>query len=298
MKRELAHVGMFGADGTTITRQHLVDCKETFDGKCPVTLGHRLADWMPRFGNVKTVELAKGGDSLVGDVEEHDLLAEAKAAGFYADCSVQIQRRAVDGKHYLHHLAYLGAVPPKIRDLQVFADIGVVYCGDTEGATEFTEKKPDTVPAAGGGQPATTGSPVGQPPAPGVPAQPAAGAANQSHKEEDVELKQENEQLKKQLADSNAARVATAKDGLKKAMEGRIPKGKQGLVLALADTLDPESSIELADEEGKKEKVSGLEILRRVLEVIPLQVKEGKADLGDPEKPEKPVDMTKLMSHV
>lgn len=318
---------MFGDDGTVVTRQQLADCKEVFDGKCPVVLGHKLADWMPRFGNVAKVELAEGGDSLVGEIEEHDLLKDAREAGFYSDLSVGIKKRAADGKHYLHHTAYLGAVPPKIRDLQIFADVGVVYCADAPGAMVEYSTKPVSAEdrnlaisritearrrawsiddaktaldrlSAWAAEMALTGA---------IPEELLAQVQQfsdqipEASKEDEVDdkLKKENERLTKELADSNAARLLTAKQGLVKSMDGRVPKGKQNLVLALADAVAGNESIELADDDGKKEKVSGLEILKRVLEVIPKPVTPGKSDLGDdPSEPGKPVDMTKLMSRV
>jgi len=84
IKRELAHIGMFGPDEIVITKAYLADCAETFDGKCPVSLGHKLADWMPKFGNVKSVELLENDESLSGDVEMHDELADAVMSPGYA----------------------------------------------------------------------------------------------------------------------------------------------------------------------------------------------------------------------
>jgi hypothetical protein len=340
--RELAHTGMFGPDGVTITKRHLSDCKETFDGKCPITLGHRLADWMPKFGNVQSVDLAKGGESLVGKVELHDLLADAVDERLYEDVSVGIQTRKSDGKHYLHHLAFLGAVPPKIRDLKVFADIGVVYLGDEEPVAMFADAAPQPVDTPAPGAPEEVAAALrsiadkgragwpfndvvkalaeltsyatemllsGAP----IPASlkeqmqnfadqfnaktkaAASAVAGDAGEEEDVEIKEENKRLKAELADQTAASKATAKEGLKQAMEGKIPKAKQGLVLELADHLDTKASIELADGEGKKETVSSLEILRRVIDAIPKAVTEGRTDLGDPEPAEaKTLDLSKI----
>lgn len=309
MKLELAHVGMFGPDGTPVTRTHLADCAATFDGKCPATLGHKLADWMPKFGNVSSVGLEKGGDSLVGKVEVNDLLADAVDAKFYEDISVGIQKRKADGKHYLHHVAFLGAVPPKIRDLKVFADLGVIYCaddqvdlfgagpGESEGDTaknapaakikDAKDKAALTLDearstlerlSAWATQMATAGK------IPDDIAAQALGLADQltlPDKEEDVELKEENEALKKELADKKAALMTGAKDGLKKAMEGRVPKAIQGLALELADQLGSDERIELSDEDGKKEKVSGIEVLKRLFEAMPKAVQEGRSDLSD-----------------
>lgn len=287
IKREILKVGMFGPEGTTITKAHLADCAATFDGKCPIALGHKLADWMPKFGNIKSVALSQDRESLSSELEISDTLADAVDEKFYEDFSVGIQRRKSDGRYYLHHLAMLGAVPPKIRDLKVFADLGVVYCGDDGAVDAFTQAAPEGEAAK---EPTKAEPNKAQDPAAKIPeTNPKA-----KEKEEDVELKEENERLKKDLADARAVTLVTAKDGLKKAMEGRIPKAKHGLVLELADQLGVEDSIELSDEEGKKTKVSGIEVLRRVFEAIPKPVIEGRADLGDDEPAKKSMDLSKI----
>ena len=332
IKRELAHVGMFGSDGTVVTKQDLADVADTFDGKGPVTLGHKLADWMPKFGNTTHVELDASGDSLSGDLEINDVLSDAVDEKFYEDLSIGMKRRASDGKRYLHHVAFLGAVPPKIRDLKVFSDLGVEFYGDDEDVVLFTDA-PQTAtpsivpPAPGPAAPSDTPQDVADAlrriadkgragwafedvtkalaeltsiatemvingaKIPDSLREPVQGFADQlskikttgeAGKEEDVEAKEENERLKKELADSKAANLVTAKEGLKTAMEGRIPKAQQGLVLELADRLQDVDTIELADSEsGTKEKVSSLEVLRRVLASIPKPVVEGRVDLGD-----------------
>lgn len=124
-RMQLARTGSFGADGATITLQNLQDVVDTFDGKGPVAIGHQMTrqDWWPQFGNVLTVQLETdpdgAGGTLVGDVELQGVLAEAVDSGFYPGWSVSIPPRASDGRRYLHHLAFLGATPPKIRDLLI-----------------------------------------------------------------------------------------------------------------------------------------------------------------------------------
>ncbi len=331
IKRELAHVGMFGSDGTLITKAHLADLAATADGDCPVSLGHKLADWMPRMGTVKSVALEKNGESLVGEIEEQDLLADAREAGFYPKCSVGIKRRAEDGKHYLHHLAYLGAVPPKIRDLKVFADLDFVFIGDEKDVVEYADATPEERAAAAGKIAGSRNGAswnldevkaqlerlfgwaermalTGELPPELLPQVQQLSdrfetIANQASKktqkkEGGVDPQEKNLELEKQLADANVVILKTAKDGLVKTMEGRIPKGKQDLVLALADSLGPTESIELSDSEGKKETVTRLDVLKRILESIPVSVREGKTDLGDPGENGKPADMAKIMSRV
>ncbi|HOX30908.1 MAG TPA: hypothetical protein PLB91_01185 [Spirochaetales bacterium] len=333
LKRELAHVGMFGQDGSgvRVTKEDLAEVAATFDGQSPVTLGHELADWMPKFGDVTKVELAEGGESLVGEMEINDVLADAVDEKFYGHLSVGIPRRASDRKRYLHHVGFLGAVPPKIRDLKVFADLGVLCFGEADRAAIFADEQP-AAPQVGNrpedvaaalqriadkgragwplkdalkalGELTTMASEMLLSGA-AIPdslrtemqnfADQLTSAAGKTGKEEDVGAQEENERLKKELADSKAVVLSNAKEGIKAAMKGRIPVVRQGLVLELADRLVDAETIELADEADptKKEKVSGLEVLRRVLEAIPLPVTEGREVFADEGADKKPLDLS------
>ena len=124
---EIARTGTFGAGGNPITLQDLRDVIETFDGKAPISLGHYMAkqDWWPAWGNVENLSLSEdpnGTDGvLVADISVQEVLADAIRNGFYPGWSVSIPARAADGKRYLHHLAFLGSVPPAIRDLRIIA---------------------------------------------------------------------------------------------------------------------------------------------------------------------------------
>lgn len=148
IKRELAHVGMFGqsGNGVQVTKQDLAEVASTFDGKAPISLGHKLADWMPKFGDVTKVELSADGESLSGELAVHDVLADAIDEKFYEHLSVGLPRRASDGKRYLHHVAFLGAIPPKIRDLKVFSDLGVLHFGDEAQQDVFADGEPGKAP--------------------------------------------------------------------------------------------------------------------------------------------------------
>jgi hypothetical protein len=61
--------------------------------------------------------------TIIPDVEFNELAAEAFEQGLYTGWSISIPRRAADGKRYIHHLALLGAVPPKIRDLKILQEM-------------------------------------------------------------------------------------------------------------------------------------------------------------------------------
>lgn len=123
IRLQIARTGTFGADGRTIVRQDLQDVLDTFDGKAPISLGHYAArqDWMPSWGNVENLMLEAGDGeeaTLVADISIRDVLWDAIKSGFYPGWSVSIPTKP-DGKHYLHHLAFLGAMPPAIRDLKI-----------------------------------------------------------------------------------------------------------------------------------------------------------------------------------
>lgn len=118
MVLELVRTGKY--NGISITEDDIEELKENFKGEVPITLGHSLADFMPALGWVKAVQVKDG--SLIGEVELNDLLKDAYDQGLYRKWSVGI-RKDGEGKKYLHHLAFLGEVPPKIKDLKVFKPI-------------------------------------------------------------------------------------------------------------------------------------------------------------------------------
>ena len=78
IRLQIARTGSFGADGRTVTTQDLQDVIDTFDGRCPISLGHYAArkdDWWPSWGNVENLTLEKTedgnavliGDTVIGD---------------------------------------------------------------------------------------------------------------------------------------------------------------------------------------------------------------------------------------
>ena len=141
---ELARAGLWGSteNATPLTAEDLKEVAETFPeiGKAPVTLGHQLADFMPAFGWVKKVWFDEKTGTLYGEVELNEILEQAYSEGLYRSWSVGIKRRATDGKRYLHHLAFLGAVPPKIKDLKV-VDGSIVFAEEADEVwTELAER--------------------------------------------------------------------------------------------------------------------------------------------------------------
>jgi len=127
---ELARTG--NHNGIELTKKELEEVVKNFKGEVPIVLGHTYADFMPAFGWVKRVWLE--GDSLMGEVELSEDLKEAYELGLYKKWSVGL--RPSENGYYLHHLAFLGAVPPRIKDLKV------VNFADEEGLIklEFSQK--------------------------------------------------------------------------------------------------------------------------------------------------------------
>ncbi len=76
-------------------------------------MGHLKADHMPAFGWVKGIELSPDGETLYGDVEFSEPLQEAYEFGLYNKWSIGL-RKNDKGGWYLHYLAFLGAVPPRM----------------------------------------------------------------------------------------------------------------------------------------------------------------------------------------
>jgi hypothetical protein len=121
-KREIAKVGIFGSKDNPqiVNEKDLKEITETFAEikKAPVSLnGHWPDPASPRLGNVINVTYDETTQTLTGEIEEEDALAESVDAGYYPDVSIGARQRASDGKMYLHHLAYLGEEPPAIKDL-------------------------------------------------------------------------------------------------------------------------------------------------------------------------------------
>ena len=131
-KREIAKVGIFGSKDNPqiVNEKDLKEIAETFAEiqKAPISLnGHWPDPASPRLGNVASVSYDETTQTLTGEIEEEDALAEAVDAGYYPDVSIGARQRASDGKMYLHHLAYLGEEPPAIKDLvkEIKTDLGI-----------------------------------------------------------------------------------------------------------------------------------------------------------------------------
>jgi len=280
--RELAKPGIFGsADNPQIVAEKdLQEIAETFPeiGKAPVTFGHWPDPARPRLGNVISVTWDPEAKVLSGTIEEQDELAKAVDEGYYPDVSIGAKRRAVDGKMYLHHLAYLGEEPPAIKDLlsainkELMPDIAA---SDFDGAVSLPDPKTAPIPQAD-----PTDLSASTPPVQSPPADKSLSLANGSALQADAAA------LEAQLR-------ALKKDAILKAAQGRVPKAKEPVLLALADSLDVRDTLELADESGSKRRTSAIDLLADLLNSLPQPVTEGRLQLSDPE-PIKPINMKTL----
>lgn len=128
---ELAYEGKHGADGTVLTKEEIKQIADNYkEDDAPVVIGHSGADdKQMAYGRVKSLwtEDRNGKLYLIGEVELLNDIAEYYDLGLYNRWSIGIAKNA-EGKWYLHHLALLGAVPPKIkglRELQNYSDTDI-----------------------------------------------------------------------------------------------------------------------------------------------------------------------------
>lgn len=131
MKLELAKTG--NHNGISITTEDIQDMEQTFCGEVPVTIGHEMDDTMPAYGWVHSVSADADGEILTAELELSEELSEAFANGKYKNWSIGAGRDE-EGQMYLHHVAFLGAVPPMIKDLRI------IEMGDTSEIITLTAK--------------------------------------------------------------------------------------------------------------------------------------------------------------
>jgi len=321
-KREIAKVGIFGSknDPQIVTEKDLKEIAETFPEikKSPISLsGHWPDASSPRLGNVVSVSYDDASQTLTGEIEEEDSLAEAVDAGYYPDVSIGARQRAVDGKMYLHHLAYLGEEPPAIKDLikEIKEDLGIaasdktvsrrfpstsekrLYLSDTPPEKTFKENNMESNPKSGAEQPS---SPDGSSGAAGNgedSANPGSKTATSKEtvvtEEEARKLREENERLKAEndknalaLSDAEKQKKETDRERLKTAMESKkVPNPIREKALRLCDALDNGKTIELSDAEAPegKRKVSAADCLIELVNAFPKPVETGAMNLSDGE---------------
>jgi hypothetical protein len=317
-KREVAKVGIFGSkdDPQIVTERDLKEIEETFAdiNTAPVVFGHWPKPEDPRLGNVISVTYDAAAKSLNAEITEEDTLADAVDTGYYPDVSIRAKQRATDGKMYLVHLAYLGQEAPAVKDLaaSVKDSLGIaaadaagvrmfpvpsgrqLYLSEIPPDKNFLTNNKEESPGTGS---ETRPAPEAKPETAGTGGN-SAGSAIPPNQDEEVlvdekevqKLREENERLKtesqtKDLALSEAAtrQREAARERLKAAMEGKIPKGLQGKVLELSGAFDEGKSIELSDEAapGGKRKTTGMELLVEIVSALPRPVEPGALSLSD-----------------
>jgi hypothetical protein len=320
-----------------VTEQDLREIAETFPEikKAPVSLnGHWPDPAAPRLANVIEVAFDEKTKVLSGSIEEQDVLFDAVEKGFYPDVSIGAKRRAADSKMYLHHLAYLGEEPPAIKDLKkdiqdklesiddiAASDAGALVVLPPVSTrilvlSDSPSQKPTTQSIDNPTKEAQTMDLLQKlvdaisDPDEKAKAQAAldkakgteAEAGRLKEKLEALAEKYPDEEISLSDADPRVNALtrelrASKKGELLKAAAGRIPKAKQELLLALADSFSATRTLELSDGKEKK-SVSQYELLSALLSSIPEAVRPGSLDLGDPSGDGLVIDLSGIMACV
>jgi len=310
---ELARAGKWGLDGSEITKQDIAELAETIAGKRPVIIGHDVTDRAPKFGEVLDCWPSTDGSALIGPVMFTEAGNKLFEDGVYDGWSISMPRRQVDGKRTLHHLAILGAIPPKIPGLEELAQVAVNFGEDKVTAQDryqFSgtiperedndtmtdeEKKAlaekdakiaelEAANKALQEQAAKTAPPPAEtPPAAGTPpAEAAAGGA--AGNAEFADIQNEVKELK-------AERRRERLEGFGRDVAGKLPAGVAAKATALAAQVEAVGAFDFSDN-GKTEKRDALWLLGDILRGWPQPVKTGASgiDYSDGVNGEKPVD--------
>lgn len=312
---ELCRVGKWGLDGSEITRQDIAELAETIAGKRPIIVGHNT-DRAPKFGDVLDCWPSTDGNSLVGPVmftEAGDKLYEGN---YYDGWSVSMPKREADGKRVLHHLAILGATPPKIPGLteltQVAINFGEVPFG--EGAkdnqyqfsgripekednnsmteeekkaladkdakiAELEAKNKALLEQAEAQKKAADQTPPAAEPKPDTPAEGATANG------------QDFADMQNQINDLKAGRRKERLEGFTRDIAGKLPAGVAAKANVLAGQIEAVGAFDFSDN-GKTEKRDALWLLGEILRGWPEPVKTGASNFNysDGADGEKPVD--------
>lgn len=299
---ELMKVGNWGLDGAPITKQDIKEAYETFVGPRPVVIGHEGArdDTAPKFGDVlDLVPPPPDYDVLKGHVSFLEAADPLYEGGYYDGWSVSIPPKAPDGKKFLHHLAILGAVPPKIPGLRELAGVDYSDAG-AEYTFEFSGKIPEEVEEVDGQnlqeaydalfakftameeefKKLKAGAPAGG------PAGAAGGEAEKSFAD----------QIGKMNAELKGARVSAFSDKV----GDKVPAGILAKAMILADRIGDGEAFEFSDGETdatKKRTARPIELLGEILAAWPASVDLGRSgnDYSDAKGPDgKTIDWNAL----
>ena len=304
---ELARAGKWGLDGSEISKQDIAEMAETFAGKRPVIVGHDVTDRAPKFGDVLDCWPSTDGNSILGPVIFSEIGDKLYEGGYYDGWSISMPRRSSDNKRVLHHLAILGAVPPKIPGLEELAQTAVDFGEDAaKNRYQFSGKIPekegnDTMTDEEKKAMAEKDAKIAEleaqnkaleeaskknaeaPPAPEPKPEAPAG--------ENVAANADFADMQKELVAIRADRRRERLDAFGRDIAGKVPAGIAAKAKALAGQVEAIGAFDFSDN-GKTEKRDALALLGEILRGWPEPVKTGASgiDYGDSGDGEKPVD--------
>lgn len=213
--------------------QQIVDNYDPKAEEAPIVLGHPKNN-DPAFGWVES--LARKGPVLLAKFRQVvPQFAEAVNAGRYKKVSVRLARDEKKG-WTLKHVGFLGAAIPQVQGLAPItfsADDGglEVECDFDSGTPQNHHKE------------------VNQ-----MDEKEKEALKEQLRKELQAEFSQENEDLKKQLADSEAKRKKAEFAAIVEQHKAKIPPALQPGLVEFMASLPNEETVEFAAKDGDKEK--------------------------------------------
>ncbi len=123
---------------------HVVETFQKLNYKPPIVVGHihTYEDGDPAAGRVLSIRKVKhnGKSCIAGDLLFSPWVEKSVENGEYDGYSVGIQVDPESGKHYLHHLALLGAVPPADQLAGFSASIEKVHLSNIENVVTLEFK--------------------------------------------------------------------------------------------------------------------------------------------------------------
>ena len=298
---ELARVGRWGLDGSEITKMDIAELAETFAGKRPVIVGHDVTDRAPKFGDVIDCWPSTDGNSIIGPVIFSDIGDRLYEGGYYDGWSISMPRRSQDGKRVLHHLAILGAVPPKIPGLEELAQIAVDFSEDAAkdmyqfsgkipeegGKVTMTDEEKKTLAeeeariaeleAQNKALSAQANQKSAEPAAAQGATPPAADAKQDGAAADASANDQDFADVQKELAQIKAGRRQERLEGFAKNIAEKLPAGVAEKAKVLAGRIEANGAFDFSDN-GKTEKRDALWLLGEILTSWPAPVKTGASN--------------------
>jgi len=308
---ELARVGKWGLDGSIITKQDIAELVETYSGKRPVTIGHDVTDRAPKFGDVIDCWPSTDGNSIIGPVIFTDIGNTLYEGGYYDGWSISMPRRETDGKRMLHHLAILGATPPKIPGLEELEQIAVDFSESSNQrfAARDMYQFSGKIPEEGGkvtmtdeekkalaekearkiaeleAQNKALTEQANQKAAEPVAAQNAAQSATTpaaDAKQDGADASangQDFADVRNELAQLKAGRRQERLEGFAKNIAEKLPAGVAEKAKVLAGRIEANGAFDFSDN-GKTEKRDALWLLGEILQGWPSPVKTGASGIN------------------